>query len=94
MVRARNTPGLQRASPVATAENPRSACWKSWAIQHGVPLVFIRPGRPMENGSIESVTKRLRDECLNADWFAILADAKRVTEAWRREYNESPLHKA
>lgn len=40
-----------------------------WAIQTGVQLRFIRPGRPVENGFIESFNGRLRDECLNVEWF-------------------------
>ena len=48
-----------------------------WAYQNGVKLDFIRPGRPAENGFIESFNGRLRDECLNADLFFNLADAGR-----------------
>lgn len=40
---------------------------EAWAIQHGVQLCFIRPGRPVENGFIESFNGRLRDECLNVE---------------------------
>jgi len=47
-----------------------------WAQQSGVQLCFIRPGRPVENGFIESFNGRLRDECLNVEWFASLADAR------------------
>jgi putative transposase len=39
-----------------------------WAYQNNVHLDFIRPGRPIENGYIESFNGRLRDECLNAHW--------------------------
>jgi transposase InsO family protein len=41
----------------------------AWAYQYRVQLDFIRPGRPMENGSIESFNDRLRDECLNVNVF-------------------------
>jgi transposase InsO family protein len=47
-----------------------------WAIQSGVQLCFIRPGRPVENGFIESFNGRLRDECLNVEWLVSLADAR------------------
>ena len=59
-----------------------------WAWSHGVKLDFIRPGRPMENGYIESFNGRLRDECLNAELFSDLLDARTKLEAWRRDYNE------
>jgi putative transposase len=48
---------------------------EAWAMQHGVQLCFIRPGRPVENGFIESFNGRLRDECLNVEWFSSLIEA-------------------
>lgn len=40
-----------------------------WAWKNGVRLDFIRPGKPTENGMIESFNGRLRDECLNCYEF-------------------------
>jgi len=40
-----------------------------WAYSNGVHLDFIRPGQPVENGFIEGFNGRLRDECLNVEWF-------------------------
>src|SRR5262249_2585446 len=37
--------------------------------QRGITLVHIEPGRPMQNGYVESVHGRFRDEYLNANWF-------------------------
>jgi putative transposase len=48
-----------------------------WAYETGVQLHFITPGRPMENGYIESFNIKFRDECLNENWFFDLADARR-----------------
>ncbi len=48
-----------------------------WAYKNGVHLDFIRPGRPVENGYIESFNGKLRDECLNVEVFFTLADARR-----------------
>jgi len=64
-----------------------------WAYEHGVVLQFIRPGKPIENAYCESFNGKLRDECLNANWFVSLADAQRVIEQWRHEYNEERPHK-
>ena len=64
-----------------------------WAYEHGVALQFIRPGKPVENAFCESFNGKLRDECLNANWFASLTDAQRAIETWRREYNEERPHK-
>jgi len=64
---------------------------EAWAIQSGVQLCFIRPGRPVENGFIESFNGRLRDECLNVEWFTSLEDARRKLASWRDPYNQDRL---
>jgi putative transposase len=66
----------------------------SWCEEKKIRLVHIQPGRPMQNGRVESFNGRLRDECLNANWFATLADARRKIESWRQEYNEQRPHSA
>jgi len=48
-----------------------------------VRLEFIQPGKPVQNAYIESFNGRLRDECLNANWFTSLSDARRKIETWR-----------
>ena len=55
---------------------------------NGVRLDFIRPGRPMENGMIESFNERLRDDCLNVHLFWTTEDAREKLEAWRQDYNQ------
>jgi len=59
-----------------------------------VKTLFIEPSSLWENGYNESFNGSLREECLNAYWFASLSEAKGIIEAWRREYNESWPHKA
>ena len=65
-----------------------------WAIETSVQLCFIRPGRPVENGFIESFNGRLRDECLNVEWFSSLGDAREKLAAWRDHYNHRRPHSA
>ena len=67
---------------------------ETWAYQAGVKLDFIRPGRPVENGYIESFNGRLRDECLNGEVFFNLTDAREKLERWRRDYNRHRPHSA
>ena len=55
---------------------------ETWAYQTGVKLDFIRPGRPVQNGYIESFNGRLRDECLNGEVFFSLVDAREKLERW------------
>jgi putative transposase len=57
-----------------------------------VKLVFSRPGKPVDNAFIESFNGRLRDECLNANWFYSLAEAKKISESWIKDYNEERPH--
>src|SRR5438067_11255992 len=65
---------------------------EAWVMGNDVQLCFIRPGRPVENGFIESFNGRLRDECLNVEWFVSLDDARRKLAKFRAHYNhERPL---
>jgi putative transposase len=64
----------------------------AWAHEHGVLLEFIRPGKPMDNGHIESFNGKVRDECLNQSAFVSLADARDSLERWRRDYNRERPH--
>lgn len=63
-----------------------------WAYARGITLQFIRPGKPVENAFVESFNGRLRDECLNENWFATLDDARFTIERWRQEYNAGRPH--
>jgi hypothetical protein len=59
-----------------------------------VQLHLIEPGKPTQNGYIESFNGRLRDECLNQHWFRSLEDARETIEAWRVDYNDHRPHSA
>ena len=61
---------------------------EEWAYRRGVKLDFIHPGKPTENGHIESFNGRLRDECLNVMQFETIEDAIEKIEAWRIDYND------
>jgi putative transposase len=64
----------------------------AWCEENGITVKHIQPGKPMQNGHIESFNGRLRDECLNANWFLNMADAKTKIEGWRQEYNAERPH--
>jgi putative transposase len=61
-----------------------------------VQLEFIRSGRSVENGYIESFNGRRRDEGLNVEVFFALADLHEKLERWRQDYSQgrppSALH--
>ena len=69
-----------------------SKALEDWAWRRGIKLDFIRPGKPMENGHIESFNGRLRDECLNVMQFMSLDDARAKIESWRVDYNQRRPH--
>jgi putative transposase len=58
-----------------------------WAFKHGVKIDFIQPGKPTQNGHVESFNGRFRDECLAQAHFPTLARARVEIELWRVEYN-------
>ena len=63
-----------------------------WAYTREVTLHFIRPGKPVDNAFMESFNARLREECLNLNWFRSIEHARRVIEEWRIDYNETRPH--
>jgi putative transposase len=63
-----------------------------WAYRYAVHLDFIRLGRPVENGYIESFNGKLRDECLNVEVFFSLADARHKLALWFEDYNHRRPH--
>ena len=65
-----------------------------WAVDRGVRLHHIAPGKPIQNAFIESFNGRLRDECLNEYDFSTLADVRQILSAWRDQYNTARPHKA
>jgi putative transposase len=69
-----------------------SKALEDWAWRRGVKLDFIEPGKPMENGPIESFNGRWRDECLNVMQFMSLDGARVKIEAWRVDYNQRRPH--
>ena len=80
-----------------TVDNGSEFCSRAleaWVMGNGVELCFIRPGRPVENGFIESFNGRLRDEFLNVEWFVSLDDARQKLAKFREYYNDERPHSA
>lgn len=64
----------------------------TWQEERGVEWHYIAPGKPTQNGFIESFNGRLRDECLNEHLFASLPEARKIIEEWRTDYNTLRPH--
>jgi putative transposase len=65
---------------------------KEWLKQKGIETLYIEPGSPWQNAKGESFNGRLRDECLNVEWFKGLREASVVIESWRQHYNNERPH--
>ena len=79
--------GAPRSITVDNGGECASRVMEAWAYRHGIQLEFIRPGKPVENGFIESFNGRLRDECLNVAVFFTLEDVRAKLARWREDYN-------
>lgn len=63
-----------------------------WQEDRKVEWHYIAPGKPMQNGFVESFNGRLRDECLNEHLFDSLHHARHLIGAWRDDYNHTRPH--
>jgi putative transposase len=75
--------------PEMTAHALRDWCWFS-----GTATAYIDPGAPWQNPFVESFHSRVRDELLDVEEFACLAEARVVIEDWREDYNLRRPHSA
>jgi putative transposase len=65
---------------------------RAWLSANGIGTMFIEPGKPWQNGAVESFIGRFRDECLNMEWFLSRREARVIIERYRRQYNEERPH--
>ena len=66
----------------------------AWATDHQVDWHYIAPGKPMQNGFVESFNGRMRDELLNETLFRDLDHARQLIGAWVADYNTARPHSA
>ncbi len=55
-------------------------------------MALHRPGKPMQNGFVESFNGSFRDECLNETLFSSLNQARAAIPAWKEDYNRNRPH--
>ncbi len=90
--RLAETQGLPEAITMDNGPEFAGKALDEWAYRRGIKLNFIRPGKPIENAFVESFNGKLRDECLNENWFLSVKEAKEIIESWRKDYNETRPH--
>ncbi len=64
----------------------------AWCKDNRIDWHFIAPGKPMQNGFIESLNGRMRDELLNETLFFNLDQARTKITAWTKDYNLQRPH--
>ena len=69
-----------------------SRVFMAWAQTHGIRHILIQPGRPMQNGYIESFNGKFRDEHLNESWYETLQQARNAASIWKQDYNQVRPH--
>lgn len=60
-----------------------------WCQETRVEWHYIAPGKPMQNGFVESFNGSFRDECLNETLFSSLAQSRAAITAWKEDYNRN-----
>ena len=63
-----------------------------WCQETRVEWHYIAPGKPMQNGFVESFNGSFRDECLNETLFSSLTEARNYISNWRNDYNRERPH--
>ncbi|TFG93066.1 MAG: transposase [Syntrophobacterales bacterium] len=86
------SPGYPRGIRVNNGPEFTSATFHRWAEEQHITIEHTRPGKPSENAFIESFNGKIRDECLNENWFLTISDAQTRIEQWRNTYNEERPH--
>lgn len=69
-----------------------SVALNTWAKKKEVALCFIEPGKPQQNGYVESFNRSMRDECLNEELFTDVSHANVSVQLWRHHYNTMRPH--
>lgn len=64
----------------------------TWCKSKRVELMFIQPGRPMQNGYMERLNRFYREDILDAYWFNDLHQLRNLTDKWIKDYNNEHPH--
>ena len=63
-----------------------------WCQETNIEWHYIQPGKPMQNGFVESFNGSFRDECLNKTLFTTLEEARTKITEWKDDYNQNRPH--
>ena len=85
-------PAPPRCFPMCYGNELTSHAILAWCAEHQIEWHYIAPGKPMQNGYIESFNGRMRDELLNESLFFGLDHARQLIAAWVADYNTGRPH--
>ncbi len=92
--RLRETRGVPQVMQTDNGPEWTGRALDTWAYKHHIRLFFIDPAKPVQNAHIESFNGKLRNECLNLEWFTSVREAQRVVAQGRIQYNQLRPHRA
>lgn len=84
--------GLPQAIRCDNGSELTSRHFLAWNLERKINLIHVQPGRPTQNGYVESFNGKLREECLRINWFQNLFEARRIIADWPHDYNECRPH--
>jgi putative transposase len=71
-----------------------SKALSEWATKNNVSIIFIEPGKPMQNGKVERNNRSMRNEVLDPNMFKSLKEVRNKLEEWQKDYNNDRPHKS
>jgi len=86
--------GAPRAIRMDNGPEFISYALSEWAFEKGIKLVFIQPGRPMQNGYIERFNRSYREEVLDANLFESIHQARELSDEFQDDYNLHRPHES
>jgi putative transposase len=72
----------------------RSLIFQIWCKQKGINIIYIQPGKPVQNAYIERFNRIFREDILDAYWFEDLEQLRILIHQWREDYNHNHPHKS
>jgi putative transposase len=98
VIKTLNRVVLERGAPktIRMDNGPEfiSYALSEWAAEKGIKLLFIQPGRPMQNGYIERFNRSYREEVLDANLFESIHQARELSDEFLEDYNRHRPHES
>lgn len=86
--------GKPRAIRVDNGPEFISSALSEWCMERDIKLVYIQPGKPMQNGYIERFNRSYREDVLDANLFENIAQARILSDEFQEDYNLHRPHES